>query len=120
MKAPRLGHDRHPFECTGHQLAPVPRDPRLGKPRNRPVGDVNRPLDLVGEETEPGAEDDRDSGLELPQAAPDRRDRLAAQTSIPAIEALMNAARLPAIIARRPRRAMSGRRCGARPPIPPI
>ena len=41
-------------------------------------------------------------------------------TSIPAIAAEVNAARLPAIMARSPSRAMSPRRSGARPPIPPI
>ena len=41
-------------------------------------------------------------------------------SSIPASDALMNAARLPATIARRPKRAISPRRSGARPPMPPI
>ena len=39
---------------------------------------------------------------------------------MPAQQALMKAARFPAIIPRRPRRAMSARRVGAMPPMPPI
>ena len=54
-----------------------------------------------------------------------RADRCAhgvsrAHTSIPAMEADVKAARLPAIMALSPNRAISPRRSGARPPMPPI
>lgn len=45
---------------------------------------------------------------------------LSPYASIPAIEADVNAARFPAIIARSPSAAMSFLRSGANPPMPPI
>lgn len=120
MKAPRLNDDGDAFERAGDELALVAGDAGRGEARDLRVRDSQRALELVGEEAEAGAEDDRDARLERSEPPGDGRGRLVDQTSIPAMDALMKAARLPAIIARRPSRAMSGRRSGASPPIPPI
>ena len=94
-------------------------------------------VDLTSHRAQAGPKDNGDSRLQTGESIsysfrglPENRSgftqfrtphpALHTQTSIPAIDALMNAARLPAIIARKPRVDRSARRWGASPPMPPI
>src|SRR3954463_701222 len=125
MKASRLHDDGNPFQLACDQLPPVARHAGFREARDRAVGDPNWVGHLVGEKTKPRTEDDRDSGLELPQPLFDRRGRglrraLLHYNKMPASVADRKLASVPAIIARKPRRARSCLRSGARAPMPPI
>ncbi len=127
VDAPLHHRDRDAAGAADDERAPVAGDGGGGEVRDLREGDGHRLLEGVGEGPEAGAEDDPDRGRER-RARADGGGRLvepreegrSAHSSIPARVALMKAARFPASIARRPRRAMSLRRSGARPPMPPI
>src|SRR5690606_20530835 len=128
MEAATLGHDRGAGEGAGHQFALVALDGGRGKAGDLRVGNPDRVPDPVGEPAEPGAEHDRHRGPARAEPRPHRLrgpgyllrppafDLRPAHNSIPAMLALVNAARLPATIALSPSRAISPFRSGASPP----
>ena len=96
--------------------------------RDLRVGHRYNALEAVAESAQAGAEDHAHLRLERRARADEGRGLVEARDQararrhiiIPASVAERNAARFPASIARRPKRAMSLRRLGARPPMPPI
>jgi hypothetical protein len=127
VKASALDQYRHLAEHPRHQLPRVSDDGGRGKVRNLGVGDSDRLAYPLGERAQPRAEGDRHPGAPAAEPRLDRAGGLAhrllapgGHASMPAMQAEMKAARLPAIIARSPKRAISPRRLGASPPIPPI
>src|SRR5258705_10021429 len=120
MEAARLDDDRNAFERSGHELPLVARYAGLGEAGDVLIEYAQGIADLVGEKPEPGAEDDRDPGLPGSQLLADGVQRRAdTHNSMPARVAERKLASVPAIIARKPRRAKSRLRSGASAPNPP-
>src|ERR1051325_1297594 len=136
MKASRLHDHGHALEPAGDQQAFVPGHAGLGKSRDRVVLNANRIDDFVGKESETRAEHDGDARPEFSQAPRHRLYRCCdrslrsrsslrsaacfRQSRIPASVAERKLASVPAIMARKPSRARSCLRSGARAPMPPI
>src|SRR6185503_1454717 len=121
MEATGLQDDRNAFAGPRHELAFVARYARLGEAGDVLIEDAQRIGNLVGEETEARAEDDRDSGLPGSELLADGVQRRAdTHNRMPARVAERKLASVPAIMARRPSRARSCLRSGASAPMPPI
>src|SRR5881394_4133785 len=120
MEAARLHDDRHPLERAGDELAPVTRHARLGEPGDVPIQNPQRVVDLVGEEAEARAEHDRHLRLPASEFLADGLGGLPGHNRMPARVAERKLASVPAIMARKPRRARSCLRSGASAPMPPI
>src|ERR1051326_8258448 len=133
MKASRLHDDGHALEPAGDLQAFVPGHTGLRKSRDRVVRNANRIDDFVGKESETRAKHDGDTRPEFAQAPRHRLYRCSdrslrslpsaacfRQSRIPASVAERKLASVPAIMARKPSRARSCLRSGARAPMPPI
>ena len=138
MKASRLHDDRDAFELSRNQLAFMSCHTRLGKTGDRAIRDPDRIDYLIGEKPQSGTQDDCDARLQGAEPLPDdfrcftNTARLASparpacllslhhHSRIPASVADRKLASVPAIIARKPRRARSCLRSGASAPMPPI
>src|SRR5258706_9790409 len=91
----------------------------LGETGDVPILDPQRVGDLVGQKPEARAEDYRDAGFPGAELLADGVQRRV-HNSMPARVAERKLASVPAIMARRPSRARSCLRSGAKAPIPPI
>src|SRR6185295_12577219 len=121
MKAARLHDDRHALERPGDELTPVTLDAWLGKTGDFGIGNGDGGDDFVREKTETGPQHDRYARLEPSETLADCLRRvLQGQRRIPANVADRKFASVPAIMARKPRRARSCLRSGASAPMPPI
>ena len=134
MKAAALDEHRHAFEHARDQLALVPGSAGRGEAGDLRVRKADRIPHRIGEAAEPGAEDDRDPGLERAEPPPDGVGRLGrpplrtsraphpllGHSNVPASVAERKFASVPAIMARNPSRARSCLRSGTSAPIPPI
>src|SRR5690606_41889468 len=86
----------------------------------RSVRDAHGVLELVGEGSETGAEDEHHARPARHPLVQEGERFGHVHISIPATVAVMNAASVPPTMALSPRRERSLRREGAIPPIPPI
>src|SRR5205823_1667030 len=132
VKATALYHERHALERAGDQLSLVPRCAGLGEAGNRGLRNADCGLHRVGNRPEARAEHDRHTRLEFAEPPRDGVRRLLddpfpvsrvpfpGHSSMPARVAERKFASVPAIMARKPRRARSCLRSGTRAPIPPI
>ena len=135
MEAALLDQHRRTGDPSSHESARVALHRWPGKPGQLGEGDHDLVLHAVGDAPQARTKDNVHPGTAsdpLPQRlgglpnhlfAPRRRSDAgpeARQIRMPAIDAVMNAAIDPPIIARNPRRDRSFRRRGAIPPIPPI
>ena len=76
MKATGLNDDRHTLERSRYQLPFVARHAGLGKTRNLGIGNTDWGSNFVGEKTETGTEDYRDTRLQCSQSLLDYLRRL--------------------------------------------
>src|SRR5882672_12795006 len=130
MKAAALLEHGNAFERSRHQLAFVPHDTRLGKPRDVGVRDAHGVLHFLAEESQARSQHDRHAGPALSEPASHRvgggadlcftRGGRLGHNSMPASVAERKLASVPAIIARKPSLARSCLRLGASAPMPPI
>src|SRR3989440_1833542 len=131
MKAAALDQYRHALERAGDELSLVARSGGLGKARNCGLRNADCGLNRIGHRSQTRPQDDRDARLERAEPARDgvsgRTDGTApgsllpvVHNSIPASVPDRKLASVPAIMARKPRRARSCLRSGTSAPIPPI
>ena len=131
MKAAALDEHRDSLERPGDELPLVPRGAGLREAGDIRVRDADRVADLLRHVAQPGAEHDRDLGLDRADPARDRVGRRTDETApcsrlpafhsrIPASVADRKFASVPASIARKPSRARSCFRSGTSAPMPPI
>ena len=108
--------------AAGLLIAPVAFHRGEMKTGNGGVLDPDPVRDPLGQPAQSGAQHQGHGRLPPAQAGGDRiaRGGDLAHNSIPAIDAEVKAARLPAIMARNPNPAISLRRSGASPPMPAI
>lgn len=124
MDPSRLHDDRDVTKATHHVVAAVTGDAGGGQPDLSEVQTASI-FKAVFQSGQPGPQDDPHArgrrreigqrGRDAIREMPGRRHK-----SMPATVAVMNAAIVPPIIARSPRRERSWRRDGAIPPIPAI
>src|SRR5262245_2830208 len=125
MRPPCQRGNRPPLDAADDELAFVTDDLRRGPVRQLLVWHLHGVAERVGELAEPRPENDRDLG-DTCRLGANRAGRfldfvvVVHQRRNPAIVAVMKLASVPANMARRPRRARSWRRFGARAPMPPI
>src|ERR1019366_2845352 len=119
------GHHGHVefTEFADDELAGVPHGGRVRPAGNLGVRDVRTVRKFVGERAQSAAEHEADGGTHV-GAALDHSfgvaGGLVGHSSIPAMQADMKLAMVPAATARKPSRARSLLRVGARAPMPPI
>ncbi len=111
-------------QFSEHQFSRMSRGGRYGPARNLGVGDGNRIGQFIGERAQSAAQHDGDVRFAPGDAHGCRRPRAAfcqsGYKSMPAMQADMKFAMVPAATAFRPMRARSDLRLGASAPMPPI